>query len=36
MSDRLIDLKRFFTAFVVGIGFWLLAFWPWVEQVVRG
>jgi hypothetical protein len=29
-------VKEFCGAFVVGVAFWLVAFWPWVERAVRG
>jgi hypothetical protein len=30
------EAGRFFAAFGVGIVFWLVGFWPWVERAVRG
>jgi hypothetical protein len=27
-------IERFFAAFLLGIPFWLVSFWPWVEPLV--
>jgi hypothetical protein len=33
MSD---EAKRFLVSYPLFVLVWLIAFWPWVEQVLRG